>query len=62
MLNEEPIIPDGSFILLNLDPPGDDPANPSGSERGLYLSLSLFFLVIIFLHHHAFLMRCGIQV
>ncbi len=40
---EEPIIPDGSFFPLNLDPPGDDHANPSESERGQYLSLSLFF-------------------
>jgi len=43
MLNEEPIILDGSFIPLNLDPPDDDPANPSESERGQYLS-PLFFL------------------
>ena len=46
MLNEEePIIPDGSFIPLNLDPPGDDRASPSESERGQCLSLSLFFSI-----------------
>jgi hypothetical protein len=37
MLNEEPIIPDGSFIPLNLDPPG--------GEVSTYLFLSLFFSI-----------------
>jgi hypothetical protein len=39
---EEPVIPDGSFFPLNLDPPGD-PASHSDSERGLsyYLPLSV---------------------
>jgi hypothetical protein len=40
-LNEEdPVIPDGSFFPLNLDPPGD-PASPSDSDRG---SSYLFFI------------------
>ena len=32
LTEEEPIIPDGSFFPLNLNPPGDDHANPSESE------------------------------
>jgi hypothetical protein len=53
MLNEEPIILDGSFIPLNLDPPDDDHANPSESERGQYLSL--FFLHLFFFSESAFI-------
>jgi len=38
---EEPVIPDGSFFPLNLDPPSADAASPSESERGpYYLTLS----------------------
>jgi hypothetical protein len=38
---EEPVIPDGAFFPLNLDPPGGgDPASQSESERGSYPSLS----------------------
>jgi hypothetical protein len=34
---EEPLIPDGSFFPLNLDPPGGgDPASHPDSERGSY--------------------------
>ena len=42
--DEEPLIPDGSFFPLNLDPPGGgDPAGHSESERGpYYLSISFF--------------------
>jgi hypothetical protein len=39
---EEPVIPDGSFFPLNLDPPAGDPASHPDSERGsYYLSLSV---------------------
>ncbi|KAH8995933.1 hypothetical protein EDB92DRAFT_1942827 [Lactarius akahatsu] len=31
---EEPVIPDGSFFPLNLEPPPSDLASPSDSERG----------------------------
>jgi hypothetical protein len=34
--DEEPVIPDGSFFPLNLDPPGGDPPGHSESERGSY--------------------------
>jgi hypothetical protein len=45
ILEEEPVIPDGSFFPLNLEPPGvGDPANPSDSERGpVPFTFSFFF-------------------
>jgi hypothetical protein len=40
--DEEPVIPDGSFFPLNLDPPGGDPATSSSdSEPGPHLYLVL---------------------
>ena len=40
-VEDEPVIPDGSFFPLNLDPPTADPASPSDPERGLsYISSS----------------------
>ncbi|KAI9507647.1 hypothetical protein F5148DRAFT_1306912 [Russula earlei] len=34
LAEEEPVIPDGSFFPLNLDPPSGDPSSISDSERG----------------------------
>ena len=40
---DEPVIPDGSFFPLNLDPPAPDTATLSDSERGAcYISSSFF--------------------
>ncbi|KAI9451905.1 hypothetical protein F5148DRAFT_1237961 [Russula earlei] len=33
LAEEEPVIPDGSFFPLNLDPPSGDPSSISDSER-----------------------------
>src|ERR1700677_4877481 len=41
---EEPLIPDGSFFPLNLDPLPSDPASLSDSERGACHISSSFFL------------------
>ena len=41
---DEPLIPDGSFFPLNLDPPTSDPASLSDSERGVcHISSSFFY-------------------
>lgn len=40
---EDPIIPDGSFFPLNLDPPASEPASMSDSERGASHISSSFF-------------------
>jgi hypothetical protein len=43
--DEEPLIPDGSFFPLNLDPPGGgDPAGHPESERGSYYLFITSFL------------------
>lgn len=41
--DEDPVIPDGSFFPLHLDPPGD-PASHPDSERGSYCTIFLYLL------------------